>query len=181
MWRPRRKPCYLSGPHDAPWAPISHPLPRVCAQPHGHRPRTNGEQGVDGGEGGQDDVAAAHQGDGVHRKHVHQVEHGRKVAPHLVRAQVHLWGGGGSGLSATDREAGQGSFVACSVALGSRDAPPPFNPVPADPKPLSLGPGPPEHCRHPPPPLPWMVPSACCSTMRWLSITPLGLPVVPEV
>lgn len=34
------------------------------------------------------------QCDGVDGKHVHQVEHGRKVAPHVRRIQVHLCGGG---------------------------------------------------------------------------------------
>lgn len=28
-------------------------------------------------------------------------------------------------------------------------------------------------------PLPLMVPTACCTTMRWLRTTPLGVPVVP--
>lgn len=53
-------------------------------------PPTDGQQGVLGGEGGDDDVAAAHQSDGVHRKHIHQVEHGRKVAPHVLPVQLHL-------------------------------------------------------------------------------------------
>lgn len=37
-------------------------------------------------------MAPAHQRDGVHRKHIHQMEHGRKVAPYIVPAQVHLCG-----------------------------------------------------------------------------------------
>lgn len=38
-----------------------------------------------------------HQRDGVDGKHVHQVEHGCKVAPHVRRVQVHLCGSGERG------------------------------------------------------------------------------------
>jgi len=52
--------------------------------------RTHGQQNVSCVEGGCDDVPASQQGDGVDGKHINQMEHGGKVAPHITSMQPHL-------------------------------------------------------------------------------------------
>jgi hypothetical protein len=88
---------------------------------HTHRRRrslTDGQQHLLGAEGGEGDVAAAHQGDGIHGKHVHEVEHGGKVAPHVVAAEVHLWNGAAGGGVA--HQPPPHSTSACMCVYGKR-------------------------------------------------------------
>ena len=91
----------LSPPHSLGPLQIPHPLKIngiPCSAPNTTHPSpTHGQQHILSTEGGHDDVSATQQGDGVHRKHVHQVEQGSKVAPHVTTMQPHLCRGGGGG------------------------------------------------------------------------------------
>ena len=154
-------------------------------------PLTDGQQRRLRREGGQRDVAPPRQRDGVHRKHVDQVEHGGEMAPHVVLAQPHLcrgqgvgWGqGGAGGLAPACRS---GVAIACP-AMGPLPPSPPATTPAISPSPthhtLDVRPPTPftQHPLHPPTHPPLMAPTAWCTTTRCDSSTPLGLPVVPLV